>query len=145
MRKDKMLRNTTCLIKNYRNLKKHSEKSIYEIKDIDQNIIDILDLMLNRDSQKMHIESIKKSVARTAIIMRHIDCMLSILESNSRSIEEQRRYRVIKSLYLDNNPMTVNEIALSENIDRRTVYRDRDCAIKELSALIFGIDGLFNK
>lgn len=53
--------------------------------------------------------------------------------------EERRRYRVIEKMYLLDSPMNPDEIAESENISRRTVFRDIDTAVTILSIYLFGV------
>ena len=38
--------------------------------------------------------------------------------------------------------MTAEELAQREHIEKRTVYKDIKAAMRPLSALIFGIDGI---
>jgi hypothetical protein len=145
-RHDRRLRNTKLLLRNFRMFKEHTENAVFEVSQLDENAIDILDMMweYSNDSE-LFVESIKKSVARTKIIMTHVIDMLALYEAycmKSTKPEDSRRYRVIDNLYISEQPMTVREIATMEGIDERTVYKDVDAACERLSALIFGIDGL---
>ncbi len=143
---DRRLRNTKLLLRNYRMFKEHVDNAVFEAGQLDENAIDILDLMWERSgSSDLYVESIKKSVARTAIIMSHITEMIGLYEAfcyRSGKPEDIRRYRVVYALYIDENPETVREISEKEGIDDRTVYKDIDAACEKISALIFGIDGL---
>ena len=56
--------------------------------------------------------------------------------------EDKRRWRVLHDLYLAEEPSTAEQIASREKIDRRTVYKDIDACLSDLSVLFFGIDGL---
>lgn len=145
-RYDKRLRNTKLLLRNYRMFKEHTESAVFEASQLDENAIDILDMMWEQSSNgEVFVESIKKSVARTRIIMTHVTDMLDLFESycyRSNKPEDSRRYRVINALYINDNAMTAREIASTEGIDDRTVYKDVDAACEKLSALIFGIDGI---
>lgn len=145
-RHDRRLRNTKLLLRNFRMFKEHTENAVFEASQLDESAIDILDMMweYSNDSE-LFVESIKKSVARTKIIMTHVIDMLALYETyctRSNKPEDARRYRVIDKLYISDKPMTVREIATMEGIDDRTVYKDVDAACEKLSALIFGIDGL---
>lgn len=144
-RYDRRLRNTKLLLRNYRMFKEHAENAVYEIHQLEENAIDILDRMWEPDSNDLYVESIKKSKARTKIIMTHIIDMLDLYESyclKSQKPEEHRRYRVIYNFYISELPITIREIAYNESIDERTVYKDIDSACEKLSGLIFGIDGI---
>lgn len=145
-RYDRRIRNTKLLLRNYRMFKDHVENAVFDAEQLDENAIDILDLMWDpSNNSDAYVESIKNSVTRTAIIMRHITDMLSLYETycyRTGKPEDQRRYRVVEALYIAEEPIPIHEIAQNEGIDSRTVYKDVDIAVEKLSALIFGIDGL---
>lgn len=142
-RHDKRLRNTRLLLKHYPFLKEHCEKAVYE--DLENaNAIDILDEVDNCDG-KTYIEAIKRSIARTNIIIRHIDTMLEIYKiycEKSRHEEDRRRYRILKAKYFEHIDMSV--ILKNEGIEERTYYRDMRDAVSKLGSLIFGIDSLMD-
>ncbi len=145
-RADKRLRNTRLLLRNYRLFKDHAENAIYDLDELvaEESVYDILEIMQGHDTS-LFVESIKQSVARTVMIVKHIETMLALYETytiRSGSQEEQRRYRVIQALYIDENPTPIPELAQFEQIAERTVYKDIDSACEKLSALIFGIDGV---
>ena len=103
--------------------------------------------MMTRDSSSldMQVESIKTSVGRTQLIVEHVREMLRLYEiscERSKKPEDMRRYRIIKGLYLEENPKTIQEIADEEGIDISTAYKDLNAGIRRLTALIFGVDGL---
>ena len=144
---DKRLRNTKLLLKNFLELEAHTQNSVFELSKVnDGEIFDILDMM-TRDSSSldMQVESIKTSVGRTQLIVEHVREMLRLYEiscERSKKPEDMRRYRIIKSLYLEENPKTIQEIADEEGIDISTAYKDLNAGIRRLTALIFGVDGL---
>lgn len=144
---DKRLRNTKLLLKNFLELEAHSQNSVFELSKVnDGEIFDILDMM-TRDSSSldMQVESIKTSVGRTQLIVEHVREMLRLYEiscERSKKPEDMRRYRIIKGLYLEENPKTIQEIADEEGIDISTAYKDLNAGIRRLTALIFGVDGL---
>ena len=145
-RYDRRLHNTRLLLKNYRLFKKHAEGAIYNAKQVRESAIDILDglddTMLNDNA---YVEGIKKSQQRTIVILHHIEEMLNFYRiscEQSGKPEEMRRYRVIMAMYIDDQKITAQQIAENECIENRTIYKDITNAVKPLSALIFGIDGL---
>lgn len=144
---DKRLRNTKLLLKNFLELEAHTQNSVFELSRVnDGEIFDILDMM-TRDSSSldMQVESIKTSVGRTQLIVEHVREMLRLYEiscERSKKPEDMRRYRIIKGLYLEENPKTIQEIADEEGIDISTAYKDLNAGIRRLTALIFGVDGL---
>ena len=149
-RYNRRLHNTRLLLKNYRSLKHHALEAVHtggranEI--IKENAIDILDGIddeLIDDS--LYIESIKRSRQRTRIIIEHIDEMLRYwwIDCQESGKEEQlRRYRIIYDTYIADDYHTAEDLAAREHIEKRTVYKDIGAAMRPLSALIFGIDGI---
>ncbi|MDU5080250.1 hypothetical protein [uncultured Tissierella sp.] len=146
-RYDRRLRNTKLLLRNYRMFEEHTKNAVVNVSDLDENAIDILDRVYEYSGSELYVESIKNSVVRTTIILTHIKEMLILYETycmRSSRPEDQRRYRIIESLYITDMPLTIKEVAKIECIDERTVYKDIDAACEKLSALIFGIDGMRN-
>ena len=152
-RYDRRLHNTRLLLKNYRVLKHHALDAVHtgaranEV--ISENAVDILDdlekLGLRTVDDRLYIESIKRSQQRTRIIIEHIDEMLRYwridCEQSGRE-EALRRYRIVVDTYISDDQMTAEELAQREHIEKRTVYKDIKAAMRPLSALIFGIDGI---
>ena len=147
---DKRLRNTKLLLKNFRELEAHSNNAVFEMSQVqDGDLFDILDLM-TRDSTEldMQVESIKSSVGRTQLIVEHVREMLTIYKlscDRSDKPEDKRRYRTIERLYLLEEPWSAQEIADKEGIDISTVYKDLNEAVRRLTALIFGVDGIYRQ
>lgn len=147
-RHDRRLRNIKLLMRNYRMLAAHCKSAIYDVRELikSENVMDILDHLDEcQDNEALYVESIKRSVERTLIIINHVDEMLRLYEIycyQSTRPEDMRRFRIINNLYVADRALTVREIAEDERIDTRTVYKDIDAACEKLSALMFGIDGL---
>nr|WP_092074962.1 DUF1492 domain-containing protein [Dendrosporobacter quercicolus]NSL49590.1 DUF1492 domain-containing protein [Dendrosporobacter quercicolus DSM 1736]SDN23957.1 hypothetical protein SAMN04488502_11546 [Dendrosporobacter quercicolus] len=140
---DKRLRNTKLLLDNFQALQEHCKNAIYDIKMAKENAIDILDELLDKEDD-VYIESIKRSVTRTSIIVSHVNAMLDIYEiycQKARKADERRGHRVLKATYFED--ISIEEIMKKENISQKTYYRDVNRASDRLSALIFGIDGIF--
>jgi len=149
--RDRRLRNTKLLLRNYRTLKLHLTESVYSEDQLYENIaasaLEILYGINNQDDETLYIEAINTSLKRTEIIMQHIDHMLYIFRvicENSKRPEDLRRYRVLHAMYIEPSAGTVSaeEVAEKEKINPRTVYKDINNACITLSALLFGIDGL---
>lgn len=143
-RQSKRLYNTKLLLQNYNVLKSHCAKSISNLREINpmENAIDILDDLDSLDS-RTYIESIKRSITRTYIILAHINEMMRLYKTFSECSdkpEENRRYKVMKAVYLDE--LKITEVCEQEKIDRSTYFRDINEISKKLSGFIFGIDGL---
>ena len=152
-RYDRRLHNTRLLLKNYRVLKHHALDAVHtgaranEV--ISENAVDILDdlesMGFRKVDDRLYIESIKRSQQRTRIIIEHIDEMLRYWRidcEQSGKEEALRRYRIIMDTYISDDQMTAEALAQREHIEKRTVYKDIKAAMRPLSALIFGIDGI---
>ena len=93
---------------------------------------------------KVIVESIKSSSKRTTIMVRHIDKMIDVyrIYCGKMSEKDKRRYKVIKSLYISKQPMTIAEISKKFGVSKVTIYDDIKIAKERLSSLFFGVDGL---
>ncbi|AUM64304.1 hypothetical protein C0R09_07030 [Brevibacillus laterosporus] len=139
-KKDWRLRNTRLLLKNYRSFVAHCGKIDREIDSIQK--AEALDELY---TEGFTVESIKRSKQRTKAMVEFMQRMLDVymfMCEQSKLTEEKRRYQVIHALYLSDKKMTAKEIAKCHKIESRTVYRDVTEAVKTLSVLIFGVDGI---
>lgn len=151
-RYDKRLRNTRLLLKNYRSFVEHCDNAKYLVenpikKEIEKDNlkVQLFDDFYNLQDDAYIVASILKSKEKTRIILDHINLCLDFFQAKAIKTNNQemiRRYNVISDLYINETPMTYEEIAEMEHISQKTVNRDRKKAIEELSVLIFGIDGL---
>jgi len=147
--KDRRLRNTRLLLKNYRSLKSHCEQAVSELSELDADDMQpgmIFEIMSRGySSEEVYIDAIRRTAGRTAIMIGHLERMLHLYETAcaaSAFESERRRWRILKDRYLMEKPLPLSEIADREHIHKRTAERDLDAAIESLSALIFGIDGI---
>ena len=149
-RYDRRLHNTRLLFKNYRALKHHALGAVHTgaqaNEKIEENAVDILEeLDDERVDDRLYIESIKRSQQRTRIIIEHIDEMLRYWKidcEQSGKEEALRRYRIVFATYIGDDQIAAEDLARREHIEKRTVYKDIKAAMRPLSALIFGIDGI---
>ena len=145
-RHHRVVNSAKMLLKNYRRFKKMTVSSVYG-KDTSTNetLVELLELMQGiYRSGELEVVSIKDRVARTELMIEHIDAMLEVYKKDcNRSPEGQRRYRVIYWMYLsEDESKTAEDIAETENVVVRTVFRDIKTAYEELAVLFFGIDGV---
>ncbi len=140
--------NTELLLKNYRNFKKHIDKSVYSSNRVEKLLEEKkrYEIQFDKPMDETYIKSIIKSKTITAVLLEQIDTFLEyyfIKCYASKREEERRKARVIELLYLDDKKRwTFEEVSDKLHISTKTVNRDRKTAIKELSALFFGIEGL---
>ncbi len=141
--RDKRFHNTKLLLKHYRDFKTHvGEEQLQE--DVGLTFDDILSEF---DDESELVQSIKRTKERTSVILKHIDTMLCYYEiacERSDHSEDLRRWRIIKSMYIDSDTTdySVDDLAELYSVDKRTIYRDVNEAARTLSVLFFGIDGL---
>lgn len=138
---DRRLRDTKLLLRNYTQIKLHAAEAVASLSELEQEDFDFFEELVERD-EHIDVTAIVRSKARSAIMLTHINAMLHAYQKmceNSRQPEEQRRYRVLESMYLVEPHQTVNQIAEREGVDNRTVYKDIDAACEKMGALLFGI------
>ena len=142
---DRRLWNTKLLLKNYRSFEAHVANAVFTVDDhmpLEEIWADLM--MPGRDST-LFVESIKQSVARTATIVKHMEAMIELYKVYCTTIgtaEEERRWRIINSLYISDERKSVKELAQAEGVVERTIYKDIDIACERIAALMFGVDGL---
>lgn len=143
---DNRLRNTELLLHNYQNFIQHQKNSVYTEKQLSkEELLEELDIDMDEQISKTQINSILKSKNKTAIILKHINTFLEYYEYKcnlSKREDIQRRYKVIKYLFLDEEKMTQENVADFLHCNIKTIRNTKSIAIKELSVLFFGIDGL---
>ena len=97
-RHHRVVNSAKMLLKNYRRFKKMTVSSVYG-KDTSTNetLVELLELMQGiYRSGELEVVSIKDRVARTELMIEHIDAMLEVYKKDcNRSPEGQRRYRGI--------------------------------------------------
>lgn len=147
-RYDRQLRNTKLLLQHYRSLNSHYANAVWEEDDSEDedSFCDIMELMNSRSyDDEVFVDSIKQSSKKTRIIMRHVNKMLEEYETmckESSRPDDLRHWRVIKALYLSPTRTAAMEVAEAERIDKRTVYKDVDAAVEDLTMLLFGVEGI---
>lgn len=142
---DRRLHNTKLLLRNYRMLKENVDNSIFGRSQMEESAADILCSMMNLYDDEVIVDSIKRSATRTAIIVSHVETMLSLYKAycdRSSNDLDRRRYEVIYDMYMAEETLKPPQIAKKQNMSKENVYADIKIAIERLSALIFGVDGL---
>lgn len=145
--RDRRLRNTHLLLKNYRMFKQSSEESVFSLAhmETEESAADIIESMMNIYDDEVIVDSIKRSAARTAVIVAHVDNMLLLYETYCRhtcgDYVAVRRYEVMYDAYIAEVPLSKKELAEKYNVSKDTIYMDLREAKKNLAALIFGVDG----
>lgn len=148
-RADRRLHNTKLLLRNYHMLKENAENSVFGRTQMEESAFDVLESMMSMYDNEVIIESIKRSATRTAVIVSHIETMFGLYaaycdKSQAREVD-MRRYEVVWDMYMADDVLSVKEIAKKQHISKGSVYADLRAAIERLTALIFGVDGLYRR
>lgn len=133
--KSRNLRNTELLLKNYTKLKDLCDETIQE---------EIPDDYPDFSMENLTLESLTIYRKKTLMMMNHVDKMLVAYEWNCMrgSVEEKRRYNILKYRYLVEDKLTVKQICDDLHVEQGTIYRDTKIAIKDMSVLLFGISAI---
>lgn len=139
-RLDRRLFNTRILLKNYRHLKVYCDE-MKENMDLEG---EKQEEIISPDKDYLTLESIKRSEARTLAMMRFIDNMIRVYETDCKHLgtEAVRRYETLLHFYINDERKTYAEIAKLHNVHERTAQRDLKEAVHAMSVLFFGTDGL---
>ncbi len=145
--KDKRLHNTDKLLQNYHMFKLSADNAVYELADIEaeESANELLSAMLNKDGPMVTVESIKKSVLKTVIILQHIDAMIGLYQAFANSTNDpvqMRRYEVLYDRFIADPTLAPKEIAEKQHISKQQVYADIQYAKEKVAALLFGIDSI---
>lgn len=145
----RLLYRTKTLLEKYTELNEYANNSVYTLEkaeEVNEGIADLEVLTkfgIYDDDKTLH--KLKRSVITVNLVMTHVNTMLEIYrrdcESSSSKVK-QRQYRVIEHLYLSENKRSTKEIAELEGEDVRTIQNDAKTAREDLTALIFGLDGM---
>ena len=142
--------NTKLLLRNYRRLNTYYQNAVFSTADAeeaDEDFEDIMRSMGRPADETVFVESIQKNYIKTRIIMTHVNKMLEcyqIMCQRSNRKDDKRHWRVLEGLYLADSYTTAEAIAQREHIDKRTVYKDIDVCVADLTALFFGVGGIEN-
>ena len=128
---------------NWRELRAHCMNAISEYNQIidDINLRPLMeDAFVDPDA---YIISVTRSKQRTELLLHHIEKNIRDWEDKCGCTQEGRlKRRIIRQFYFDNPSKSLHKIADSEHKTYDFIREQREKALKELSALIFGADGL---
>lgn len=137
----KVFHNTRLLLSHYNDLKSHVENAIDDINKLKNHEIresDFLDA--DKSADELYILSIKRSKTKTLIMISHIDMALEILKQKQYKACSIEKYEALKMYYIDE--MTYEDLQEYFKCGINTPRRWINEMVKELSILLFGIDGL---
>ena len=146
---DRMLYKTKVLLEKYTWLKAYAKNSVYTLEQAEKvndgmADIEVLTKFGIFDNDKT-LHNLKRGVITVNMLMTNVDNMLEVYRENcesSASKTKQRQYRVVYNMYLAKEKKTTKEIAEMECEEVRTIQNDAKAAREDLTALIFGLDGI---
>ena len=141
--------NTRKLLETYRTLKNDLLHSNYESDEAQKELRFkcVEDLMEPGESRRMD-EVMAKEAARlqeNAWRKRQMERAIELLKedcSRSGEPEAMRKYRVIMGLYIQDEKMSLEELAKREFVTERTIHRDAREACIMITPYLFGIDAI---
>jgi hypothetical protein len=139
--RDKRLRNTKLLLRNYREFKAYAariESKKLQTEDIEN--IDIKELLVFGEDI---VKSIKQTTQRTLVMVRHLDQALSVLKTvneQEKSSGASKQYDILHERFVMG--ITIAELADVYGINERSVYKAIDAAAERLTIILFGVYGL---
>ena len=139
--KDRRLRNTKLLLRNYHSFRKYVARKKMDLFE-DEGVTDVRALVLNGEDL---VKSIKESEQRTLVMIQHLDHALAALKfvcerEEDESKQSSKHYQILKERYIDEQ--SIDDIAAKHFINKRSVYKAIDAASERLSILLFGVYGL---
>lgn len=134
-KRDRRLRNTTLLLKNYQKLKRHCETIVGSLEVYEDSVY---------DPDELNLHSLMKYKARTAKMLDYFDVSFKVYSQycKGKGIAAERRCSVIEKSYIQKQAMKKIDIAELYGLDERTIRRDEAKAIEELSVILFGVDSI---
>lgn len=141
--RDKRLRNTKLLLKNYRDFRAYIERiegSVIENNYSLNEEASIKDLLVRGEDI---VKSIKQSTQRTIMMVEYIKQSLAAFKyicEYDPYRETERQYEVLHLRYVEG--FTIDAIANKYGINERSVYKAIDVAAERLSVILFGVYGL---
>lgn len=136
--KDKTLHNTKLLLRNYNKLKAHC-------KVVGEQLEEDRDTFWN--DRKLDLSILMQNKAKTVKIMNQVDRALEHYKADclkAKTMNESRRYDMIKMKYLNHKGSSDDEIADRYDVARTTVIRNLESAIDDISVILFGIEAFIN-
>lgn len=135
----KILYNTKLLLKNYNELKNHALNAVYkniECEEIDkENGEDS-----NYSDDEILIESIKKSKAKTIIMIAHIDVALERVKVKYKNKGIFEKYKALELYYIEEKEK--EEIAKEINCSIKSVGRWIKEVEEDIGINLFGINSM---
>lgn len=133
-RRQQILYNTRILMESYIEMRKHIENAISEAEEMEDDAFQIF------KSEDAHLESIRRSKLKTALMIANIDKAMQELDEEQKKIGTSYKYEAFKMHYIDG--ISYEEISDRLNCGKNTPTRWSKEMIRKMSVKLFGIDGI---
>lgn len=139
--KGRQYANTKRILENYRTLVEFTKRAGLDAgaEEDPIEIIDGTDDFVLKD-EPLNIKTIMQSQQRTLAVLNHIDKAISEFKTSCKEAGKEeafRRYRVIQTYFLGKGYLPLDKIMEQEQVKRRTVYRDIQNGIGQLTCRIY--------
>lgn len=135
--KRNIFHNTKILMKHYNDLKLHVDNAISDVTQLEKDKLDLGDMY---DDDELYILSIKKSKAKSLIMIAHIDTAMGIVYKQHKKVGTLEKYRALESYFIYNK--TYEDIAEQLNCGVNTPRRWVNELLNELGIYLFGVECL---
>lgn len=130
----KILYNTRILMESYREMRRHIETAISESAEMQD------DEFQGLKTESAHLESVRRTKLRTALMISNIDRAVAELEKEQEEIGLSYKFNAFKWHYIDG--LTFEEVAERLNCGKNSPARWSKDMMRRLSVKLFGIDGI---
>lgn len=130
----KVLYNTRILMESYREMRRHVETAISEIEELNAEEFQPL------KSENAHLESVRRTKLRTAMMIANIDRAMSELEAEQAEIGLSYKFEAFKMHYIDG--VAFEKVAERLNCGKNTPARWSKDMMRRMSVKLFGVDGI---
>lgn len=146
-KQSRKLHNTKLLLSKYRMFREHIDNAAFKRTQIaEASAIKWLNEMYDPNNKADQVvESIMNSAVKTRIMVEHINKMVNIYNimcENDGAPKMLRRYSAFYGRYISDKRVRYEIVAEEWNVDVRTIQADLKEAVKDFSALLFGVDWL---
>jgi hypothetical protein len=154
-------KNTKLLLENYIKLRDHivnakdnredisfDDLNLSELVDskalsqeeVEEQETDFYNKLMQDIEPELFIESIRRSRCRTIIMVAHIEANIKLLSIRAKDKNEHHKFEVLKKAYFDG--ISFEELAVDNHCDVTTARRWANDMIRQLSVLLFGVNGI---
>lgn len=130
-----ILHNTKLLMKHYNDLKSHVDNAISDVTQLEEDRLDLKEMY---EEDELYVVSIKKSKAKSLIMIAHIDTAMETLYKQHKKRGTLEKYKALESYFVDDR--TYEEIAEQLNCGVNTPRRWINELLNELGVYLFGVE-----